>query len=101
MIWNLWAFYSLQIEHYALKIAFCVQRYSVLYNSMAYFSVYGINSYTSLNRNDYLYLGVADLVIFWRNSNKPHGLCHHKLCKGGNLFLQLIFLSMGSICIIF
>ena len=31
VIWNLRAFYSLQIEHYALKIAFCVQCYSVLY----------------------------------------------------------------------
>ena len=31
------AFYYLQIEHYALKIAFCVQCYSVLYFSTAYF----------------------------------------------------------------
>ena len=30
----------------------------------AYYSVYGVNSYTSLNRNDYLYLKVADLVIY-------------------------------------
>ena len=49
-IWNLRAFYRLQIEHYALKIAFCVQCYSVLYFSTAYYSVYGVNSYTSMNR---------------------------------------------------
>ena len=64
VIWNLWAFYSLQIEHYALKIAFCVQCYSVLYVPTAYFSVYGVNSLTILNRNDYLYLKVADLIIY-------------------------------------
>ena len=46
-----------------LKIAFCVQCYSVLYVPTAYYSVYGVNSYISLNRNDYLYLKVADLVI--------------------------------------
>ena len=63
IIWNLRAFYSLEIEHYALKIAFCVHCYSVLYIPMAYFSVYGVNSYTSLNRNYYFYLKVADLVI--------------------------------------
>ena len=56
--------YSLQIEHYALKIAFCVQCYSVLYFPTAYYSVYGVNSYTSPDRNDYLYLKVADLVIY-------------------------------------
>ena len=70
------AFYSLQIEHYALKIAFCVQCYSVLYFPTAYYSSYGVNLYTSLNRNDYLYLKVADLVIYTANSNKKHGLCH-------------------------
>ena len=48
VIWNLRAFYSLQIEHYALKIAFCVQCYSVLYVPTAYYSGYGVNSYTSL-----------------------------------------------------
>ena len=64
VIWNLRAFYSLQIEHYALKIAFCVQCYSVLYFPTTYYSGYGVNSYTSLNRNDYLYLKVADLVIY-------------------------------------
>ena len=96
VIWNIRAFYCLQIEHYALKIAFCVQCYSVLNNPRAYYSVYGVNSYTSLNRNDYLYVKVAYL-----GSNKPHGLCHQNLCKGGNLFLQLFFLSMGSICTIF
>ena len=53
VIWNLGTFYSLQIEHYALKIAFCVQCYSVLYSPITYYSVYGVNSYTSLNRNDY------------------------------------------------
>ena len=52
--------YSLQIEHYALKIAFCVQCFSVLYVPTAYYSVYGVNSYTSLNKNDYLSLKVAD-----------------------------------------
>ena len=52
-------FYSLQIEHYAQKIAFCVQCYRVLYFPTAYYSVYGVNPYTSLNRNDYLYLKVA------------------------------------------
>ena len=60
VIWNLRAFYSLQIEHYALKFAFCIQCYSVLYFPTAYCSGYGVNSYTSLNRNDYLYLKVAD-----------------------------------------
>ena len=64
VLWNLRAFYSLQIEHYALKIAFCVQCYSVLYFPTALYSVYGVNSYTCLNRNDYLYLQVADLVIY-------------------------------------
>ena len=63
-IWNLQAFYSLQIEHYALKIAFCVQCYSALYFPTVYQSGYGVNSYTCLNRNDYLYLKVADLVIY-------------------------------------
>ena len=63
-IWNLRAFYSLQIEHYGLKIAFCVQCYGVLYFPTAYYSVHGVNSYTSLNGNDYLYLNVADLVIY-------------------------------------
>ena len=46
------------------KIAFCVQCYSVLYFPSAYYAVYGVNSYTSLNRNDYLYLKIADLVIY-------------------------------------
>ena len=52
------------MEHYALKIAFYVQCYSVLYFPTAYCSVYGVNSYTHLHRNDYLYLKVADLVIY-------------------------------------
>ena len=30
----------------------------------AYYSGYGVNSYTSLNRNDYLYLKVADFIIY-------------------------------------
>ena len=47
------------------KNAFCVQCYSVLYFHKAYHSVYGVNSYTSLNRNDYLYLKVVDLVIYF------------------------------------
>ena len=64
VIWNLRAFCSLQIEHYALKLAFCFQCYSVLYFPIDYYSVYGVNSYTSLNRSDYLYLEVADLVIY-------------------------------------
>ena len=48
------------------KIAVCVQCYtcSVLYFPTAYYSGYGVNSYTSLNRNDYLYVKVADLVIY-------------------------------------
>ena len=46
------------------KIAFSVQCYNVLYFPTAYYSGYGVNSYTSLNRNDYLYLKVADLVIY-------------------------------------
>ena len=48
----------MQIEHYAIKIAFCVQCYSVLYFPTAYYFGYGVNTYTctSLNRNDYLYL---------------------------------------------
>ena len=46
------------------KIAYFVQCYSVLYVPTAYYSVYEVNSYTSLNRNDYLYLKVADLVIY-------------------------------------
>ena len=46
------------------KIAVCVQCYSVLYFPTAYCSGYGVISYTSLNRNDYLYLKVADLVIY-------------------------------------
>ena len=49
-------------RYYAIKIAFCVQCYSVLYFATAYFSVYGAILYTSLNRNDYLYLKVFDLV---------------------------------------
>ena len=48
----------MQIEHYALKIAFCVQFYCVLYFPTAFYFVYGVNSYTSLNRNDYLYLKI-------------------------------------------
>ena len=64
IIWNSRAFYSLQIEHYALKIAFCVQCYSVLYFPTAYYSVYGVNSYTCLNKNAYLFLKVADLVTY-------------------------------------
>ena len=31
VMWNLHTFYSLQIEHYALKIVFCVPCYSVIY----------------------------------------------------------------------
>ena len=50
------------------KIAFNVQCYSVLYYPTAYYSVYGVNLYTSLNRNYYLYLKVADLVIFFWHS---------------------------------
>ena len=51
------------IEHYALKIASCVQCNSVLYVPTGYYSVDGVNSYTILNRNDYLYLKKTDLVI--------------------------------------
>ena len=63
-MWNLRAFNSLQIEHNALKIVFCVQCYSVLYVPTAYYSVYRVDSYTSLNRNDYLKGKAADLVIY-------------------------------------
>ena len=52
------------------KNRFCVQCYSVLYFPTAYYSGYGVNSYTSLNRNYYLYLKVADLLFIWHNSNK-------------------------------
>ena len=45
------------------KIASCVQCYSVLYVPTAYYSINGVKSYTILNRNDYLYLKIADLVI--------------------------------------
>ena len=50
-------------ERYALKIAFCVQCYSVLSFPKAYNSVYGVDLYNILNRTDYLYLKVADLVM--------------------------------------
>ena len=36
----------------------------VLYTHTAYYSVYGVNSNTSLIRTDYVYLKVADLVIY-------------------------------------
>ena len=62
-LWNLRAFFGLQIEHYALKIAFCVQCYSALSFHTANYSVYGVNLYNILKRNDYLYLKVADLVM--------------------------------------
>ena len=44
-------------------ITFCVQCYSVLYSPTAYYSVYGVNLYNILNRNDYLYQKVVDLVM--------------------------------------
>ena len=37
------------LQFYALKIAFCVQCYSVLYVPTAYYSGNGVHSYTSLN----------------------------------------------------
>ena len=40
-----------------------VQCYSVLCFPTAYYSIHGVNLYNILNRNDYLYLKVADLVI--------------------------------------
>ena len=46
------------------KIAFCVQCYSVLYFPLAYFSVNGVDSYTTLNRNDYLNLKVRFSHLF-------------------------------------
>ena len=61
---HFYSLHSVQIEHYALTIALCVRCYSVLYFPTAYYSVYEINSYTSLNRNDSLYLKVAVLVIY-------------------------------------
>ena len=56
-------FFSLQIEHFALRIAFCVQCYSVLSFPTAYFSVYGVNLFNILNRTEYLYLKVAEQVM--------------------------------------
>ena len=49
-----------------------LQCYSVLYFSAAYSSVYGVNSYTSLNSNDYMYLEKQIRLFVWHNSNKPH-----------------------------
>ena len=56
----------LQFEDRTLcpKIAFCVQCYTVLYFPTVYYSGHGVNIYTSLNRDDYLYLKEADLVIY-------------------------------------
>ena len=44
-----------------LPSAFCA---IVFYIPTAYYFVYGVNSFTSLNRYDYLYLKVADLVMY-------------------------------------
>ena len=41
-----------------------VQCYSVLYFPTAYYSGYGVNSYTCPNRNDYLYLKVSDIFFY-------------------------------------
>ena len=62
VIWNLRVFYSLQIEHYALKIAFCVQCYSALCFPTAYYSVNGVNSLTTLNR----------MIIWFKSSRFSH-----------------------------
>ena len=55
--------FNLQIEHYTLKIAYSVQCNSVLSFQTAYYTVYGVNLYTILNRPDYLCLKAADLVM--------------------------------------
>ena len=95
--WNVQAFYSLQIEHYALKIAFCVQCFSVLYFPTAYYSIYGVNSYTCLFRNDYFYLKIEDLVIYLAQQYQTVRNMPLKLCKGGNLVSTVIFSVDGVI----
>ena len=64
--------FNLQIEHCDIRIAFCVQCFSVVTFLSAYYSVYGVNMFTILNINDYLYLKVADLVMCLAFNNKPH-----------------------------
>ena len=54
---------QLQIEQYALKIAFCVQCYSVLSFPTAYFFVYEVNMNIILDKTDILYQKVADVVM--------------------------------------
>ena len=61
-IWNLWAFFSWQIEHYALKST-SVQCYSVLSFSTANYVVNEVNLLNILNRTDYLYQKEAALVM--------------------------------------
>ena len=72
----------LQFTDYTLKIAFCVQCFSVLYFPTAYYSVYGVNSYTSLNRNDYFYLKVADLVIYVTKQQQTAQIMPLKFMQG-------------------
>ena len=64
--------FNLQIEHYAIRIAFCVQCFSVVTFRSAYYSVYGVNLFITLNINDSLYLKVADLVMYLTFHNKLH-----------------------------
>ena len=52
--------------------------------------------YTFLNRNDYLYLKVADLVMCLKLHHYTARIRPFNLCKGANLFIQCIFLPMGS-----
>ena len=47
-----------------LITVFCVQCYSVRSFPTVYFSVDGVTLYNFLNRNDFLDLKVADLVMF-------------------------------------
>ena len=63
MIWNLWTFFIFQIEHYALKITFYVQCYSVLSASTAHNSVNGVNLYNTSDLNDNLDIHVVILCI--------------------------------------
>ena len=56
-------FSVLEIEHYSLKSAFCVQCYGVLSFQTAYYTVNAVDLYNILNRPDNLLLKVADLVM--------------------------------------
>ena len=78
------------------QFTFCVHCYSVLSFLTAFYSVYGLNLYNSLNKTDYMYLKLAVLVMRLALQQKTHGLGCLNLCKGGNLFLQFIFCPWGQ-----